>query len=79
MNAEENRYFGALNNLLISRLQHGCNDNFVTNGRPNNPGVGTEFIGFDRGRTEVVYELRNLRMYYRRHRLQNWHPAYGCA
>ncbi len=79
MSPEENRYFGVLNMLLISKLQHGCNDNYVTSGRPNYINIGSEFIGFERGRTEVIYDVPGLRMYYRKHRLQNWHAAYGCA
>jgi hypothetical protein len=33
---------------------------------------------FGRGRTEIIHGLNNLRMYYRKHGLQNWHAAYGC-
>lgn len=77
MTEDEFEYIGVLNMLLVSKLQHGCNDNYVANGRPLNSSIGEEFVIFNRGRIQVIYGVRDLRMYYCMLGLKNWHAEYG--
>jgi hypothetical protein len=78
MTVEEDDCFSALNRMLISKLQHGCNDNFLKDGRPASTDIGTDFISINRGRVQIILGVKNLRAHYDLLGLENWHAEYGC-
>lgn len=82
--AAEEEIIGALNRRLIFKLQHGCNDNYVTHAAdgsgtsPKNRNIGDEFLVFRSQSIEFVMGKSALRSHvYARYRLSGWHQAYG--
>ena len=77
MSPTEQNYQGGLNHRLISKTQHGFNDNYVdADGNPLNREVGNEFILFVCGTAEVVHTIQELKAEYGFLDLENWHSEY---
>jgi hypothetical protein len=75
MTGEEAKYIGGLNQLLISKIQHGCNDNYVNFKKALNPVIGYDFIAFNCGIPQV-FTFVQLKSYYHANKLKNWHAEY---
>ena len=74
---EEEKYIGALNGLLISNIQHGCNDDYLESGKPRNVEIGYDFLAFDCGKIQCI-DFKDLRAYYNEKGLK-WHEEYRAG